>query len=72
MKRFFIGTSSLETMPKLNCVEAANPIKTIAPISDGMVFAVHATIQPTKERSWPEMKNQRRLLKVSGRKLDDC
>lgn len=64
--RYFMGTSSLETKEKESCVEAASPIKVVAPINAGIDWAVAATILPTSARAEPQMKNHRRLSSMSG------
>jgi len=65
MKRYFIGTSSLDTKEKESCVDAARPIKVVAPIKAGMDCAVAATMLPMSARAAPSMKNQRRLNIIS-------
>jgi hypothetical protein len=50
-KRYFIGTSSLDTIPKLSCVDAAREIKVMPPIRILMVDAVATTMHPRIARS---------------------
>lgn len=59
--RYFMGTSSLDTIPKLSCVDAAKEIRTMPPMRILIVDAVATTIHPMIARTWPEMKNHRRL-----------
>jgi len=52
--------------------DAANPTKTVAPISIGMLVAVALTIQPTSDKALPEMKNQRRPKRSEKRPQKSC
>jgi hypothetical protein len=60
-KRYFIGTSSLETKEKESWVDAARPISVVAPMRAGIDCAVAATMLPIRPRAAPRVKNQRRL-----------
>ena len=61
INRYFIGTSSLETNENESCVDAASPIKVVAPIKAGIDCAVAATMLPMRASTDPRIKNQRRL-----------
>jgi hypothetical protein len=65
MKRYLIGTSSLDTKEKESCVDAARSIKVVAPIKAGIDCAVAATMLPMSASTAPRMKNQRRLNRMS-------
>lgn len=59
--RYFIGTNSFDTNPKLSCADAPKLMRTIAPIIILIVVAVAATMQPISASVCPAMKNHRRL-----------
>jgi hypothetical protein len=72
-KRYFMGTSSLDTIPKLSCVEAAREMRVMPPMRILIVDAVATIKHPRIARTWPEIKNQRRLDIVRiGTKNRDC